>query len=298
MQISEGEAIVFNTSKFSLVSSAAVPLKEFIQNDPLCSDLYKALQAAPTVLQSLLTKGTIVLSAFLRCLEKPNHFLCVANTHLYFHPMADHIRLLQVVISLRFVEASLHKFREAAGQDARVAVVFGGDFNSCPCIAAYSYMISGAVSKSHPDWMVYKMTEIPKCNCNTKPQILTEEREEQAVESNSEARQTKSETGSVWVTSDDLEQAKLSEATESDKFSGLDLKHDFHFQNACGTNQYTNYTAGYCGVLDYVFFDSDNLELEQVIPQPSHEEVIEFVALPSVYFPSDHLALVTDLKWR
>ena len=118
--------------------------------------------------------------------------------------------------------------------------------------------------------------------------------EEEAAKSISEE---KSETGSVWVTSEDLEQMKSSNVAES-KFSGLDLKHDFHFRNACGTKHYTNYTVGYCGVLDYIFFDSDNLELERVIPLPSHEEVTEFVALPSIYFPSDHLALVADLKWQ
>ena len=232
-----------------------------------------------------------MLSAFLRCLGQPNHFICVVNTHLYFHPMADHIRLLQVVIGLRFLRASLCQFREAVGQDAKVAVVFVGDFNSCPCIAAYSYMTSGEVSRSHPDWMVYRMTEIPKCNCSDKrPQLSTEDEEEEAATSISE-------TGSVWVTSEDLEQAKSSNVTESE-FSGLDLKHEFHFQNACGTEQYTNYTAGYCGVLDYIFFDSDHLELERVVHQPSHEEVTEFVALPSIYFPSDHLAIVADLKWQ
>ena len=39
------------------------------------------------------------------------------------------------------------------------------------------------------------------------------------------------------------------------------------------------------------FFDS------QVVPLPSLEEVTRHCALPSIVFPSDHIALIADLKW-
>lgn len=31
---------------------------------------------------------------------------------------------------------------------------------------------------------------------------------------------------------------------------------------------------------------------------PTHEEVTEHIALPSVTFPSDHIALVADLEYK
>ena len=42
----------------------------------------------------------------------------------------------------------------------------------------------------------------------------------------------------------------------------------------------------------------DDLEVEQVVPLPSEEELRANTALPSIVFPSDHLALVCDLKWK
>ena len=30
----------------------------------------------------------------------------------------------------------------------------------------------------------------------------------------------------------------------------------------------------------------------------SHEEVMQYTALPNVVFPSDHLAIVCDLQWK
>ena len=39
------------------------------------------------------------------------------------------------------------------------------------------------------------------------------------------------------------------------------------------------------------------VQVEQVIPLPSHQEVTTYVALPSVSHPSDHIALICDLRW-
>lgn len=41
-----------------------------------------------------------------------------------------------------------------------------------------------------------------------------------------------------------------------------------------------------------------NLQVEQVIPLPTHQEVTTYEALPSVAHPSDHIALVCDLHWN
>ena len=280
VQIAEGEAIFFNANKFALMSSERISLSEFFQNHASCSSLYQGLKAAPTVVKELTTKHTIVQLDFLRCLQMPDHFLCVANTHLYFHPMGDHIRLIQVEISLKLIKTTLDAFKETVGPQSTVAVLFCGDFNSCPCIAAYHYMLTGSVSKQHPDWMVYKLTEVPRCACNPRPPALGAEGE----------MEEGTEQGSVWPV--------CSQVSVDDSFEGLDLCHGFQFQNATGTVGYTNYTSGYRGVLDYIFVDSDNLSVERTIPLPSLEEISEFVALPSVYFPSDHLALVADLKWN
>lgn len=39
-------------------------------------------------------------------------------------------------------------------------------------------------------------------------------------------------------------------------------------------------------------------QVEQVIPLPSHQEVTTYAALPSVSHPSDHIALICDLRWN
>ncbi|XP_073425922.1 2',5'-phosphodiesterase 12 [Dendrobates tinctorius] len=78
----------------------------------------------------------------------------------------------------------------------------------------------------------------------------------------------------------------------------MSLSHPLKLKSACGEPAYTNYVGGFHGCLDYIFIDSESLEVEQVIPMPSHEEVTSHQALPSVSHPSDHIALICDLRWK
>ena len=73
------------------------------------------------------------------------------------------------------------------------------------------------------------------------------------------------------------------------------LMHSLNF-SAYADFPFTNCTNGFEGILDYVFYEANNFELVKVIPLPSVERVKENVALPSKLIPSDHLALVFDLK--
>ena len=77
---------------------------------------------------------------------------------------------------------------------------------------------------------------------------------------------------------------------------GFRLLNPFVFASACGTPEYTNFPVGFQGCLDYIFYESSQFAVEEVVPFPSHEEVTNFEALPSPTFPSDHIALVTVLE--
>lgn len=77
----------------------------------------------------------------------------------------------------------------------------------------------------------------------------------------------------------------------------VELKQPFKLSSACGTPKYTNFTEGFADCLDYIYYDTKHLSVAQVIPLPSHEEIIQHTALPSIVCPSDHIALVADLKW-
>lgn len=85
---------------------------------------------------------------------------------------------------------------------------------------------------------------------------------------------------------------------EEERPQGLELRHNLDLKSACGYVTYTNYTPNFHDMLDYIFVDSKKLAVKQVIPMPMHEEVTLHTGLPSVVFPSDHIAQVCDLTWN
>lgn len=295
-QIHEGEAIFYDASRFSLVAQESTVLRDFLEGDASCAELHEGLKSAPKFLDEVKQKCTIVLVALLRSVYLPNHYLLVANTHLYYHPKGDGVRLVQTAVMLNYLRTRLGKFSEFLGSDATIATVIGGDLNSCPCIAAYRLLVDGHVNRDHRDWMVYKMGGIPQCECYYRHNcgrrepggVMPADSDELLPHMQLKLERDKARADSAVPLS----------TTGGEEFHGLDLKHDFHFQNVTGTEECTNYTANFKAVLDYIIIDSTHLMTDRIVPLPSVEEVSEFVALPSAYFPSDHLALVADIKWK
>ncbi|XP_050526660.1 2',5'-phosphodiesterase 12 isoform X2 [Daktulosphaira vitifoliae] len=74
---------------------------------------------------------------------------------------------------------------------------------------------------------------------------------------------------------------------------------DFTMSSAYSTNvPYSNFTQTFSGLLDYIYFTNEHLDVIQTLSMPLHEEVIEEGGLPSAKFPSDHLALIADFKMK
>lgn len=78
----------------------------------------------------------------------------------------------------------------------------------------------------------------------------------------------------------------------------MNFSHRFNIDSACGVLPYTNYTSGFKGHLDYIYYDKDSFDVAQVIPLPDDKDLEFHTAVPSIVFPSDHIAQICDLKWK
>ena len=47
--------------------------------------------------------------------DRPGRTLLVANTHLYFHPTACHVRIIQNLIAMRYIENILNQYGRKVG---------------------------------------------------------------------------------------------------------------------------------------------------------------------------------------
>lgn len=237
-QVSEGVACFYRSSRFSLEDSHRVILGEEINDHPCFSPILSKLNEYPALKERVLARTTTLQVLVLKVLDRPNHRLIVGNTHLYFQPAADHIRLLQAGLSIAYINDVVSKIK-LSDPHLTTSVILCGDFNSTPDCGVYKLMTEKHVPVDYLDW----------------------------------------------------------KSQEGEHIEGLSLEQPFPFASACGTPEFTNFTVGFVGCLDYIFYQTDHLAVEQVIPMPSKEEVTLYTAIPNVVFPSDHLALVADLKW-
>lgn len=231
----EGLATFYRRSRFRLLSSHDVVLSEALSSDSLHSDVLQKLSSNLDLKEKILQRSTSLQVTVLQDLLQPDRSLCVANTHLYWHPTGGNVRLVQMGVALTHLGHVISTVSPGA------ALVFCGDFNSTPPSGVCELLTHSSLSQSHSDWL----SSGPEQHCP------------------------------------------------------MDLASPFPpLLSACGNPPYTNYVGGFKGCLDYIYIQPDRMEVAQVIPLPSHEEVTTYEALPSVSHPSDHIALVCDLLWR
>nr|XP_037283961.1 2',5'-phosphodiesterase 12-like [Rhipicephalus microplus] len=211
--MAEGVACFYRLSKFRALHERSIVLATEMTQEPVLSDILASINKNEQLRDRILSLPTALQILLLEPLEMPGRLLLVANTHLYYHPDSDHIRLLQAYCCIRLVEWLQGKYTEEYG--VVPAVIFAGDFNSCPAYGVYQLMTCGYVPPDSRDW------------CSN------------------------------------VEEAVV----------GLEAKQQILLASACGIPAYTNYTKGFQGCLDYIFYDYMQLVREHVVPMPTHEQL-------------------------
>lgn len=236
----EGVSTFYRTDRFELhAEHHGMNIGETVKSHPAAEDLWRKLQSNEKLVDRLTDLATTLQVVILQSKEFPQKFVTVANTHLYFHPDADHIRLLQIGISMILVQDIIEKFKKQSTEPRDVSLIFCGDFNSTPECGIYKLMTENFVPENFIDW-----------SSNT----------EQAVRC-------------------------------------VSLNQPLKMRSACGTPEFTNYTVGFQACLDYIFFQSDKLAVTKIVELPSEDELKAHIAIPSVVFPSDHVAIVAELEF-
>uniref|UniRef100_A0A1A8HC36 2',5'-phosphodiesterase 12 n=2 Tax=Nothobranchius korthausae TaxID=1143690 RepID=A0A1A8HC36_9TELE len=231
----EGLACFYRRSKFRLLSSHDIMLSEALTSDSIHAELLEKVSANSTLKDKVLRRSTSLQVTILEDVIKPDRKVCVANTHLYWHPQGGNVRLIQMSVALKHLG---HVISEVA---PGVPLVFCGDLNSTPNSGVFQLLSESVIPQQHADWS----SSGPEESCS------------------------------------------------------IQLNSGFPpLLSACGQPAYTNYVGGFHGCLDYIFIQPERMQVEQVIPLPSHQEVTTYKALPSVAHPSDHIALVCDLQWN
>lgn len=108
----EGTAIFYDNQKFKMIKSLHHVLSEDLENNESLRDLYDKLKENEQLMFRCKRLGTTLQILALQSLIKPNEIILVGNTHLYFHPDADHIRLLQGVMCMKLLQIHLEEIKK------------------------------------------------------------------------------------------------------------------------------------------------------------------------------------------
>ncbi|XP_058824214.1 2',5'-phosphodiesterase 12-like [Topomyia yanbarensis] len=149
----EGLAIFYDVNRFEALDSQGITIGECLETLEQFQGLWNQIKTNEKLAARIKARSQAVSFTLLRCRQNPLKHLLVANTHFYFHPDADHIRLLQGGFAMLYIRDMYERFeRELQLDRAHFGIVFCGDFNSTPECGMYRLMTERFVGDEMADW--------------------------------------------------------------------------------------------------------------------------------------------------
>ncbi|CAI7868389.1 unnamed protein product [Closterium sp. NIES-54] len=157
---------------------------------------------------------------------------------------------------------TLLKGLEKIAASADIPMLVAGDFNSVPGSAPHSLLATGRVDANHPELATDPLGILRPASklCHQLPLVS--------------AYASLSRGGSVAE-----RQRRRMDASSSEPL-------------------FTNVTRDFMGTLDYTFYTADSLSVESVLELLDEDSVRKDTALPSPEWSSDHLALLTEFRYK
>ncbi|CAI5488094.1 unnamed protein product [Closterium sp. Naga37s-1] len=157
---------------------------------------------------------------------------------------------------------TLLKGLEKIAASADIPMLVAGDFNSVPGSAPHSLLATGRVDVNHPELATDPLGILRPASklCHQLPLVS--------------AYASLSRGGSVAE-----RQRRRMDASSSEPL-------------------FTNVTRDFMGTLDYTFYTADSLSVESVLELLDEDSVRKDTALPSPEWSSDHLALLTEFRYK
>ena len=200
--------------------------------------------------------------------------IIVGNTHLFYHPLGAHIRLMQMY-------AICHQFeRFQLEESASHPLILCGDMNSSLRRAAGYLLVNRQVKSDHAQIREHYNTFQW---LDTKNELLNEN--DFSRENRNEHTEEDGESNEDW-----------------DDFPSIELPEHFPSFTPGYPKEpkFTHYLDNFAGSLDHIFVSksskNSHFGLTPVAwaSMPNVADVTEHVAMPSVNLPSDHISLVAD----
>eukprot|EP00658_Telonema_sp_P-2_P076999 TRINITY_DN6863_c0_g1_i8.p1 TRINITY_DN6863_c0_g1~~TRINITY_DN6863_c0_g1_i8.p1 ORF type:complete len:379 (+),score=99.27 TRINITY_DN6863_c0_g1_i8:111-1139(+) len=320
-RVKDGFAIVYSSRRFECVSSFKLPLTlaTLRQNHPeLSEELHANHPHLEYDLSKVVSVGAYtVLKDYGGAFEgttrpadaKAERYILVGNTHLFYKPFACHIRAIQALMHATVLHREYEKLvatLATEGSDLRVHMVLSGDCNFTTMGGAHQLLVKGTVPADHECW-----------NKGSMFWWGVEDEDEEGGDDTSESTEKVATTISVAATPTSSEGASLAQPVgpPTNIFrKDLSLPNNLKFtntQDGLTGDSCTVFGDHFSGIIDHIFvaspppLSSNNHQGSEeevttlgIVPLPSMEELKADVGIPSSTYPSDHVAIITEVGFR
>ena len=227
--------------------------------------------------------------------SKPKRMI-LANTHLFYHPMADHIRAMQAYVVCKKID----EVRRQDGSDP-YPLVLCGDLNSDPLSGAVQLLFTRAVDSHHETW---KHLHDYRWEMGDTSWML-----DHGYVGNEATADTEEDPLYVEETFEEAHEDEESLADDSftEPFHPPPIVLPPSFPNLVSgcpdMPEFTNFAVDFVETLDYVLaseiseHERYGFRPKKAAPMPNADEISRYVAMPNEFMPSDHVSVVCDLEW-
>jgi len=271
-RVAEGCTMFFRRDMFDLETTVDVKFSEALVNDAHYKDYVKELKLKwPTFFDDVLPHMTTIFQfTVLRC-SSSSDYIIIGNTHLFYHPNAMHIRILQCMVMAHESQKLVKMFKKKG----KVCTILCGDLNSLPTTGSITLLKTGHVPSNHPDWeygTIFKWGDVGHSEGDDAKGVL------------------------VVPLPDDISSEESVLLSEGMGVT-INLKNSVGFDDAYESHEpeFTNSLKGFQATLDYIFKTS-NLEVVRVLPGISPKDIEACGGIPSVEYPSDHISIAAELR--
>jgi 2',5'-phosphodiesterase len=286
--LQDGCAIFFRMDTFDLVSAIGITSR-----DSARARLHNLSPESPFVsaIQEMYKMNTVFQICALREKNTTNVLVC-GNSHFYYHPRGEHIRLLQAQLLLM-------ELNDIAQQYPHTSILVAGDFNATPETATLEYLRNGIINERTLDRLFIQ--GITTEGVSTTDETLPSAGTVAATEANVGRRHgnfTMEWSPSSWSSKDCVKSLQFS--TMMPRFTHplqLECTHDKYLVQGSRNQPLTTLTPTFDGTLDYIFIDARSLIMEHVWDLFETATLEENMALPNIVFPSDHVAVICEISF-
>ncbi|CAG9530616.1 unnamed protein product [Cercopithifilaria johnstoni] len=150
MKVNEGLVICFRKKQFRCLQSHDMWLPELLNTEtyPENVDIIELLESDSELNTMFISKPAVIQVLILdssSMFVQENGILLLANTHLYFDPRFEIIKILQALLCARWIVRVATDYANR-NPGAKLHVLFAGDFNTTPDGAVYRLLSTGNVS--------------------------------------------------------------------------------------------------------------------------------------------------------